>query len=187
MIRVDLVCQYFPPEPGAPSQRWRELGKRLARAGDAVVVLTAFPNHPTGRLPPEYHGRLFSAESFEGMTVWRHALYVLPTKASAQDRFPSFFHGMVLLQSAARRPRPQVVVGSSPAFFALFAAWMRARLARRSSSSKCAISARDLHRSRHPATGVALDDRSLELFLYGRADAIVALTQGFAEDIRPYG
>jgi glycosyltransferase involved in cell wall biosynthesis len=187
VIRVDLVCQYFPPEPGAPSQRWRELGKRLARAGDAVVVLTAFPNHPTGRLPPEYHRRLFSAESFEGMTVWRHALYVTPNEGFLRKTVSHLsFMASVLLQSAARHPRPEVVVGSSPAFFALFAAWVRARLAR----AAFVVEVRDLWPGIFIDLGILRRGflysmiEALELFLYGRADAIVALTQGFAEDIR---
>lgn len=152
-----------------------------------MVVLTAFPNHPTGRLPLEYRGRLFCVESFEGMTVWRHALYVTPNEGVLRKTVSHLsFMASVLLQSAARRPRPDVVVGSSPAFFALFAAWVRARLAR----AAFVVEVRDLWPGIFIDLGILRRGllysmiEALELFVYGRADAVVALTQGFAEDIR---
>src|SRR5258708_2121366 len=43
---------------GAPAARASELAQHWAQAGHEVSVLTGFPNHPTGVVPPEWRGRL---------------------------------------------------------------------------------------------------------------------------------
>ena len=53
-MKILYVSQYFPPEMGAPAARAAELAGHWASAGHKVTVLTAFPNHPTGVVLPEY-------------------------------------------------------------------------------------------------------------------------------------
>jgi len=43
---------------GAPAARASELAQHWAQAGHEVSVLTGFPNHPTGVVPPEWRARL---------------------------------------------------------------------------------------------------------------------------------
>ena len=57
-MRILYVSQYFPPEMGAPAARASELSRHWASAGHDVTVLTGFPNHPTGVVPPEYRKQL---------------------------------------------------------------------------------------------------------------------------------
>ena len=61
-MRILYLSQYFPPEVGAPAARVSELSKRWAGRGHQVCVLTAFPNHPTGVVPPEYRGKISLAD-----------------------------------------------------------------------------------------------------------------------------
>src|ERR1700678_2288474 len=56
-MKILYVSQYFPPEMGAPAARAAELSRHWANAGHDVTVLTGFPNHPTGVVPPEYRAR----------------------------------------------------------------------------------------------------------------------------------
>ena len=68
-MKILYVSQYFPPEMGAPSARAVELARHWVRAGHDVTVLTGFPNHPTGVVPPEWRSRLARsdyAENVEG-------------------------------------------------------------------------------------------------------------------------
>ena len=61
-MRILFLCQYFPPEIGAPSARTFEHAREWVRQGHDVLVVTGFPDHPTGVVPPEYRGRLFQRE-----------------------------------------------------------------------------------------------------------------------------
>src|SRR6266849_4790915 len=59
--RILYLSQYFPPEMGAPAARVHELSREWAALGHDVTVLTGFPNHPTGIIPAEYGGQLWSS------------------------------------------------------------------------------------------------------------------------------
>ena len=56
-MKILYVSQYFPPEMGAPAARAAELSRHWAKSGHDISVLTGFPNHPTGVIPPEYRSR----------------------------------------------------------------------------------------------------------------------------------
>ena len=56
-VKILYVSQYYPPEMGAPAARAVELARHWVRAGHDVTVLTGFPNHPTGVVPPEWRSR----------------------------------------------------------------------------------------------------------------------------------
>jgi len=68
-MRILYVSQYYPPEMGAPAARVSALARRWAAAGHHVTVLTAFPNHPTGVIPPGYRGRRLQVEEDRGVHV----------------------------------------------------------------------------------------------------------------------
>lgn len=85
LMKILYVCQYFPPEMGAPAARASELGKFWAQAGHDVTILTGFPNHPTGVLAAEYRKkirRLTIREQSDGMEVVRTWLMPLPNRKS---------------------------------------------------------------------------------------------------------
>lgn len=73
-----FLTHYFPPEVGAPQARMHELAKRLNDAGDAVTVVTAFPNYPTGVVQPGYEGRLAMEERIDGVRVLRRWVFATP-------------------------------------------------------------------------------------------------------------
>ena len=82
-MKILYVSQYFPPEMGAPAARAAELSRHWAAAGHEVTVLTGFPNHPTGVVPPEYRGkfrRLVIREHTDGVNVVRTWLLPFPNR-----------------------------------------------------------------------------------------------------------
>ncbi|MDQ7095569.1 glycosyltransferase family 4 protein [Desulfosporosinus sp. PR] len=74
-MRILMLTQYFPPESGAAQVRLKEVAKGLQRNGHEVTVVTAFPNHPSGIIPPEYRGHWRMRDEVDGIPVWRTWIY----------------------------------------------------------------------------------------------------------------
>jgi len=70
-----MLTQYFPPESGAAQVRLKELAKGLQHNGHQVTVVTAFPNHPSGVIPPHYRGHFRMKDEVDGISVWRTWIY----------------------------------------------------------------------------------------------------------------
>lgn len=123
-MRITFLCQYFPPEMGAPAARTFEHARHWASLGHDVTVITGFPNHPTGVIRPEYRGYFVKRESVEGVDLLRTWVYVAANKGFTKRvlNFLSFFFSSVTLGAVMTR-RPDVVVGTSPQFFCAVAAY----------------------------------------------------------------
>lgn len=123
-MRITFLCQYFPPEMGAPAARTFEHARHWASLGHEVTVITGFPNHPTGVIRPEYRGYFVKREQVAGIDLLRTWIYVAPNKGFFRRviNFLSFFCSSLLL-GALLTKRPDVVVGTSPQFFCAVAAY----------------------------------------------------------------
>ncbi|MGH9835116.1 MAG: glycosyltransferase family 4 protein [Blastocatellia bacterium] len=130
-MRITFLCQYFPPEMGAPSARTFEHARHWASLGHDVTVITGFPNHPTGVVRPEYRGYFVKREKVEGIDLLRTWVYVAANKGFTKRilNFLSFFFSSLILGSVMTR-RPDVVVGTSPQFFCAVAAYGLSRVKR---------------------------------------------------------
>jgi glycosyltransferase involved in cell wall biosynthesis len=186
-MRILFLCQYFPPEMGAPSARTHEHARQWVADGHQVTVLTGFPNHPTGIVPPEYRGRLFQSESLDGIRVWRTWFYTTPNERFTR-RIASYLSFMVsaILAAALRRADYDMVVATSPQFFVAVAGFVVARLKRK----PLGLEIRDLWPEGIVAVGLLRRDARvtrmlewLERFLYRQADCIVTVTESFRRDM----
>ena len=91
-MKILYISQYFPPEMGAPAARAAELSRHWAAAGHDITVLTGFPNHPTGVVPPEYRSkfrRLVGHEQINGVNVVRTWLLPFPNR-KAHERMLNY-------------------------------------------------------------------------------------------------
>lgn len=185
-MKIGLVSHYFWPELGAPSARLHEMGRAWARRGHDVVVVTNFPNHPTGVIPPEYAGRDFLIEPLDGMRVVRCRTYATPNRGFAKK---TFGHLYFMVQAARQGKAPlegaDVVVASSPT---LFSAVAGSFLARRL-GVPFVMEVRDLWPAIFVELGVIRQRwlirglEALEMSLYRRSAAVVTVTSAFARDI----
>ncbi|EFC85832.1 glycosyltransferase family 4 protein [Parafrankia sp. EUN1f] len=184
--RVLLVTHYFPPEVGAPQARLSETARAWAAAGLDVTVLTGMPNHPTGVVPTSYRGARRRLEHTDGYRVVRTWLYATPNEGVLRKTLShlSFMVTSVLLGGRPAGP-VDVVVVSSPTFFALGSAWVLARLRR----ARLVVEIRDLWPAIFVQLGLITNRKviavleKLELAAYRAADAVVTVTEGFREDI----
>ncbi len=186
ILKIKLICQYYPPEIGAPQARLSEMAREWVKHGHDVTVLTGFPNHPTGIVPEEYRDRFFMNEFIDGIRIWRHWLYATPNEGFLKKTFAHIsFMVTVILFSLLRGKRPDVLIVSSPNFFSVISTYVMSRIRR----VPYIFEVRDLWPGIFIELGV-LKNRYLirfleiiELFLYRRAAAVVPVTKGFADDI----
>ena len=190
-MKIAILSHYFAPEPGATGARLLELSREWVHAGHSVRVLTCFPNHPTGIVPPEYRHKLTQHEILEGVDVFRSMIYVTPGGSGSLRRLIGQMTFIVssLMLSAPRVGAIDVAIGSSPTLFSAVAACLFS-MARR---IPFIFEVRDLW----PAIfvelgalkpGIALRIlEAIEMWLYRRAARIVVVTEAFRETIGARG
>ena len=127
-MRITFLCQYFPPEMGAPAARTYEHARHWVELGHAVTVITGLPNHPTGIIHPEYRRVFTRREQIEGIDLLRTWVYCAPNKGFLKRvlNFLSFLLSSLIL-GGLLTGRPQMVIGTSPQFFCAVAAWLLSR------------------------------------------------------------
>src|SRR5437588_13064460 len=79
-VRVLYFTQYFPPEVGATQTRAFEMSRYLAEQGHNVTIVTEFPNHPSGIMPPSYRGHLSERRIEHAVDVLRLWVRASPEK-----------------------------------------------------------------------------------------------------------
>ena len=79
-MRIGLLTQYYKPEMGAPQNRLYEMVRGLKELGNEVYIVTAMPNYPTGKIFPEYQGKLVSHEIMNDIAIKRYWLYASNTR-----------------------------------------------------------------------------------------------------------
>jgi len=117
-LRIAYLVQQFPPEVGAGPARVTELGAEWRRAGAQVTVITGMPNRPAGVIHPDYRGRAFVEEEWEGLRVLRSWLYASPRHGVARTLLNNASFMVSSFLHALRRAGPQdVLIASSPPWF----------------------------------------------------------------------
>lgn len=189
-MNILLLTHYFWPEVGAPQARLAEMPAYWASQGHDVTILTGFPNHPTGVIPPEYRGKAFMEERRDGYRIRRHWLYATPNKGFIKRTMGHCsLAATVALRNMVRHPKPDIIVASSPTFFILHAAWFLSKVHR----VPWIAEIRDLWPGIFVDLGVLTNKRIIsfleaqEMFFYRSADRVVTVTQGFKDDISGRG
>ena len=172
---------------GAPAARVSELSRYWAKEGHEVTVLTGFPNHPTGVVPPEYRGklrRLVMREHVDGVNVVRSWLFPFPNR-KAYERILNYSSFCVSsVGTGVFLPRPDIVIATSPQLLVGLSGWWLAR----SKRAPFIFEVRDLWPESLVAVGMGNAEsflhRSLSKiagFLYRKCDRIVVVTPAFKD------
>ena len=189
-MRIAYLCQYFPPEIGAPAARVSEMSQAWADQGHDVTVITGLPNHPTGEIPAAYRGIRFRREQVGKVHVWRNWLYATPNEGFVKKTIShiSFMVSSAVL-STPRLSGFDVIIVSSPTFFSVMTAWFMSRVRR----VPFIFEVRDLWPGIFVELGV-LRNRALirlleglEMFLYRASARVVVVTESFADILRARG
>ena len=184
-MHILFLTDNFPPEVNAPASRTFEHCREWVKAGHRVTVITCAPNFPTGRLHPGYRNHLLRRERMEGIEVVRVWSYIAANEGVVRRTldYASFMISAVLAAPFVRGV--DVVVATSPQFFTACAGAAVAAMLER----PFVFELRDLWPASLRAVGAIGDAfmlaalERLELFLYRRAAAVVAVTRAFKADL----
>jgi len=187
-MHICFLSNYFPPEVNAPATRLYEHGRQWVADGHRVDVLTSIPNFPEGEVYEGYENTL-TTEERDGMHVTRVPMYVSPNEGIV-GRVLSYVSFMVSACFYARRcETPDVLVATSPQFFAAIAGFLIARW----KNVPFVLEIRDLWPESVVAVG-AMDRNPIIRFfewveraLYRHSDRIVVVTQAFKTEIAEKG
>ena len=188
-MHILYICQYFPPEMGAPAARAYEFSRRWVNAGHRVSVICGVPNHPTGKVYAGYQPRAFFHERIEGIDVYRSWVYVTPNAGTFRRslNFLSFGFSSVIASEALKDV--DVCIATTPQFLAGISGGVVSRLKR----VPFVLEVRDLWPD---SINVVVDDahrglmsllRHIEHRMYSAADRIVIVSDAFRRHIRDTG
>ena len=184
-MKILFVSDNFPPESNAPAARLWEHATRWVKAGHEVTVITCAPNFPEGKVYEGHRNRWRQVEEMAGIRVVRVKTYITANEGFLKRTLDYMsFMVMALIMGLFER-RPDVVVATSPQFFCAVGGWALSVAKWR----PFVFELRDLWPASIMAVGAmkkSLTIRVLEkveLFLYRRASAIIAVTNSFKQDL----
>jgi len=186
-MKILYLSQYFPPEMGAPAGRAAELSRLWADDGHEVTVLTGFPNHPTGIVPPRYRRKLRQLvmhENHHGVNVVRTWLLPFPN-CKAYERMLNYTSFCISAAATGMfLHRPELIIASSPQLLVGLSGWWLARC----NGVPFVFEVRDLWPESLAAVGVSSRNSRLHRllakiagFLYRSCDRLVVVTPAFKE------
>ena len=185
-MHILFLTHYFTPESNAPAARVHGMAREWARSGHQVTVVTCAPNVPAGVVYEGYANRPYQEEWIDGIRTVR----VWTWLAANRGRVRRGLNYLSYLASAGAagsllRPRADVVVATSPQFFAGWAGWPVAR----AQGAPLVLEIRDIWPDSIVAVGALKEGRvidalgRLERALYDGADHIVTVGDGYRENM----
>ncbi|MEX0694520.1 MAG: glycosyltransferase family 4 protein [Rhodospirillales bacterium] len=183
-MRILFFTDNFPPETNAAATRVYERALYWVKWGHQVTIITCQPNFPHGKVFDGYQNRT-STETMDGLRVVRVRTYISPNQGVIR-RVADFLSFMVNgYRAAGQEPAPDVVISTSPQFFAAVAAWWFAKR----HAYRYVFELGDLWPASIAAVGAMKANlalrliEKLELKMYRDADAVVALTASFKQNL----
>lgn len=182
-MHILFLADNFPPEVNAPASRTFEHCREWVKQGYQVTVVTCAPNFPAGQLLAGYKNRLWQTETVAGIRVIRVWSYIAANAGFVRRilDYVSFMATATIASLFVRRV--DLVVGTSPQFFTVWAACAVSKLRR----LPWVFELRDFWPESIRAVGAMRESaalrllRRIEMALYRDADMIVPVTHAFRE------
>jgi colanic acid biosynthesis glycosyl transferase WcaI len=130
--RVLVVGLNYAPDLIGIAKYTAELCEDLVRRGHAVEVVTAPPYYPAWRVPDDYRAGRRSAETLNGVRLWRARIYVPKAPGGLRRLAHLMSFGLAAIPLAvgrAKAMKPDVVFCVAPALLGAPAALLAARAA----------------------------------------------------------
>lgn len=184
-MHILFLTENFPPELNAAATRVYERAVHWVRWGHQVTVITCAPNFPQGRVFPGYENKWRQEEMMDGIRVIRVKTFIAKNQGFAL-RIADFLSYMVTATWAGLFvKKPDVVISTSPQFFAAVAGWMLGKFKRK----PFVFELGDIWPASITAVGAMKESfllnmlEKFELFLYRQSACVAALTVAFKKDL----
>lgn len=184
-MHILFLTDNFPPEGNAPATRTYEHAIHWIKSGHDVTVITCAPNFPEGKVFSGFKNKLYNVSSLDGIKVVRVKTYITANEGFVRrtlDYMSFMISGFI---AGLFQRKPDVIVATSPQFFCACAGWALSFVKRR----PFVFELRDIWPASISALGVMKNSFALrqleriEMFLYRRADVIVAVTYAFKREL----
>lgn len=184
-MKILFFSDNYPPETNAAATRVHERAVYWVKWGHDVTVITCAPNFPHGRVFDGYENKWRQEEVIDGVRVIRVKTYIAANRGVLR-RILDFLSFMITgFWAGLRVRRPDVIVSTSPQFFAAVAAWALSRVR----SIPYVFELGDLWPASISAVGAMKPNVGLraiewlELKMYRDSVAVVALTHAFKDNL----
>jgi glycosyltransferase involved in cell wall biosynthesis len=180
-MHILFLTDNFPPEVNAPASRTFEHCREWVKAGHQVTVITGAPNFPKGKVFNGYRNRLWQQEIMAGIRVIRVWTYITANEGFARRTLDYLSYMFTSFLASLFVRSVDVVVGTSPQFFTVCAAYFTGLLKR----VPWVFELRDIWPESIRVVGAVRQSKALdllekvELFLYCKANVIVSVTYAF--------
>lgn len=183
-MNILFLSDNFPPERNASATRVYERAYYWVKDGHRVTVITCAPNFPDGKVFPGFRNR-DAVEDRDGIRVVRVRTFISPNAGFFLRTADFASYMFAAIAAGLKEEDPDLVVATSPQFFAAVGGWILSRLKR----VPFVFELGDLWPASIEAVGASKNRLLLaflervELFLYRESAAVAALTRRFREDL----
>ena len=184
-MHILFVSENFPPETNAAANRVYERALYWVEWGHEVTILTCALIFPDGKLLANYKNRWYQTELMSGIRVVRVKTFIAANQGVffrsidfLSFLFSAFAGGLV-------QQKPDIIISTSPQFFSAVAGWALSVCKR----TPFVFELGDLWPNSISAVGAIKNKHffflmeKIELFLYRRSKAVVALTTSFKKNL----
>jgi colanic acid biosynthesis glycosyl transferase WcaI len=188
-MNILFLADNFPPERNAQASRVFERACYWVRWGHKITVITCCPNFPEGKAYAGYENRWRQVDELNGIRIVRVKTFFAPNAGSVLRILDFLSYMVTAFFAGLLEPRPDIIVATSPQFFAAVGACALSMLRR----LPLVLEISDLW----PDTIVAVGAMSrsimvqclqiVEMFLYRRATRVVTLTSAFKDNLMSRG
>lgn len=184
-FHILFLTDNFPPETNAAATRVYERACYWQKWGYDVTVLTCAPNFPYGKIFEGYKNKWYQTEIMNGIKVVRVKTYMAANEGLVLRTFDFMSYMIMAIVSGLWQKKPDVIVATSPQFFAAVGGWLLSLLKRK----PFVFELGDIWPASITAVGAMKKNRviknleRLELFLYKKSSIIVALTKAFKQNL----
>ena len=188
-MKIVIITPNYAPEQGACAERVRHLAEFLHKKGHTILVITALPNYPTGKIFSTYAKTFHATEVINEITVLRY--WLLPSHSKNL-----FFRLLAMLSLALTtlfslpkiiKFKPTLVYVQSPPLFLALSGYIIAKLCK----AKFWLNLSDLWSSVLLDLGIISTSfiyksiQQLEFFLYKKAYLLSGQSQEIVNFIQP--
>jgi colanic acid biosynthesis glycosyl transferase WcaI len=189
-LRILLLTHYFAPDVTTNCDIMTGLAEQWVAWGHQVAVVTSVPHYATGRVPPEFRGRLLFREERGPLQVLRTYVYVAQRRGSLLQRVWSYLTFNVLSTLVAVfESGYQVILAPSPPLTIGLSAWLVSRVRR----VPYVYNVHDIYPDIALRLGLLKNPwllrlaRWLEGFVYAKAAAVSVVSAGIESNLRAKG